>query len=91
MADILKVIDVNIHFNAAEKQMVEHLMEGAELTEQQAIEQVLSYIREQVFLYEKQGNFALCQHLLERIGEWNDEIADRYAELDKPTPKIYLP
>jgi hypothetical protein len=91
MADIIKVMGVNIHFNAAERQIVEHLMEGADLTERQAIEQVLSYIREQVCLYESQGNFALCQHLLERIGEWNDEVADRYRDMNSPTTDIYIP
>ena len=91
MTERLKIVGKNINLNAAEKQIMDHLQEGADLTEQEALDQVLMYIREQVYVYEKAGNYALAQHLLERIDEWNDVHAERYKELDKPIPKIYLP
>ena len=84
------IIKSTINLNIAEKEIVNHLMEGAEVTEEQAVDQVLSYIREQVIVHENNGNFELAQHLLERIGEWNDVIAERYETRQK-TAKIYLP
>jgi hypothetical protein len=83
-----------IKLNNAEIQILEHLQQGAGISEQAALRQVVSYKREQVLVQEAAGNYALVELLLKELDDWNDQIEARLAglkESHKPPPKIYIP
>ena len=76
---LLKIIGQNIHLDIGEMEILRHLQEGAGLTEQEALAEVISYKREQALLYEGKGNWELARHLLKSIDEWD---GSRDAEFD---------
>ena len=59
---LLKIIGKNIQLDIVEMEMLKHLMEVADLTEQEALSEVLYYKREQAYYHEKQ------QRHLYRVG-----------------------
>lgn len=68
-------------------------MHGANLTETQAIDEVVGYKREQAYHYEKQGNFELAKMLLQEIDEWDDAREEDFKNRAVPNKdiKIILP
>ena len=78
-----------ILLNNAEQQILQHLMEGADLSEQEALNQVISYKREQAFVQELNGQLLLAEQLLKEIDEWNDALSDHYDDLAKSDKEIY--
>ncbi len=74
----LNVIGKNIHLDVGEQEMLKHMMAGAGLTEQEALNEVMGYKREQAVLHDQLGNFALAKHLLQSIDEWDDSREEAY-------------
>jgi hypothetical protein len=93
----LKIVGKNIHLDIGEKEMLQHLIDDFNLTERQALDEVIGYKREQALLYEQQGNLALAEHILKSIDEWDDSRAQIHKALEgetiglNNTKKIILP
>jgi len=90
----LRVIGKNIHLTIGEKEILRHLMEGAGLTESEALDQVIGYKREQALLHEQQGNYQLSKLLLQQIDEWDGNREQFYKNSPTSTlnhKKIILP
>lgn len=84
----LRVLGKNIHFDIGEMEIMKHLMNKDVCTEAEAIDHVIRYKREQAILHERQGNYALAEHLLKSIDEWDEKRAEAYkagAELLEDT------
>ncbi len=76
----LKIIGKNIHLDIGELEMLKHLMEGAGLTEQEALDEVINYKREQALLHEEKGNWELAKHLLKSIDQWDGSREQEFNE-----------
>ena len=89
----LRIIGKNINLSIAEKEWLGVMMRQFGCTEQQALEEIISYKREQAFGYEQQGNFALARQLLQEIDEWDDNREEEYKNRDSAVrnTKIILP
>lgn len=83
----------NIELSIGEKEIVKCLMEGADLTETQAIDEVVSYKREQALHYQKKGNFELAKFLLQQIDEWDESREEDFKNTDvvDKDVKIFIP
>ena len=84
-----------VYFSGPEKEIIESLKEIYGITHLEATEQVLRQKRQAAYGVSMQGNFALAEHMLKEIGEWNDEVE---AEMNSrgrgkavPETKIILP
>ncbi len=91
----LRVLGKNIHFDIGEMEIMKCLMNESMCTEAEAMDHVIRYKREQVLVHERQGNYALAEHLLKSIDEWDDTRAAAYkagAEAFEQTQrKLILP
>lgn len=88
----LRVIGVNIHLSIGEMEILQRLQEGADLTESEALDEVIAYKREQALMYEQQGNLALSKQLLQDIDEWDDSRSRVHADINStPPPTIIMP
>ncbi len=89
----LRVIGKNIQLSIAEKEWLGVMMRQFGCTEQEALEEIIVYKREQAFGFEQQGNHALSRQLLMEIDEWDDAREEEYkqhASNDKEV-KIIIP
>jgi len=77
---LLKIIGKNIQLDVGEMEMLKYLMEGAELTEQEALSEVINYKREQALLHEGLNNWELARHLLKSIDEWDGSREQEFNE-----------
>ena len=89
MENKLRIIGVNVHLNIGEQEWLKHMQAMFGCTEQEALEEIVQYKREQAFGYEQQGNFPLARQLLQEIDEWDDtreaEFRARMKEIEKRT------
>lgn len=76
----LRIIGVNIHLSLAEQEWLGHMQAMFGCTEQEALEEILMYKREQAFMYEQQGNFELSRQILTEIDEWDDIREQEYKQ-----------
>ena len=84
---LLKIIGKNIQLDIGEMEMLKHLMEGADLTEQEALSEVLNYKREQALYHEGLGNWELAKHLLKAIDEWDGSRDKEFDDKIAAQPK----
>lgn len=93
--DKLRVLGKNIHFDLGEQEIMKCLMNESICTEAEAIDHVIRYKREQAIYHERKGNYALAEHLLKSIDEWDNTRAAAHkagAELIEETKqKLILP
>jgi len=61
-----------IIFTEAEKEIMEELQETMGMTKIDAANHVVHYKRNLAFYHESKGNFALAEHLLKELGEWDE-------------------
>jgi hypothetical protein len=91
----LRVIGKNIHLNIAEKEWLGVMQRQFLCTEQEALEEIVAYKREQAFMYSQQGNFALARQILQEIDEWDDtqeeEFKEQQEKLEQASAKLILP
>lgn len=87
----LRVVGHNIHLNLAEQEWLHHMQQMFGCTEQQALEEIISYKREMAFHYEKTGNIELARHLLQEIDEWDDTREEEYNQRVSKNVKIIMP
>lgn len=62
------------YFSIAEKEIIDSLQEIYGIGVIEATEQVLRQKRQAAYGLSLQGNFALAEHMLREINEWNDEV-----------------
>lgn len=74
----LRVIGKNIQLGVAELEWLGVMQRQFNCTEQEALDEIIVYKREQAFGYEKSGNFELARHLLQEIDEWDDTREQEY-------------
>lgn len=92
MDNKLRVIGKNIILTIAEKEWLGVMQRQFGCTEQQALEEIISYKREQAFGYEKTGRIELARLLLQQIDEWDDTREEEYKQrVSKAGQKIILP
>lgn len=87
---VLRIIGQNIHLNIAEQEWLGVMQRMYGCSEQQALEEIIVYKREQAFMYEQQGNLALARHILKEIDEWDDSKEEEYKQ-HAPSTKIIIP
>lgn len=76
----LRVVGKNIHLTIAEKEWLGVMKRQFGCTEQEALEEIIMYKREQAFGYQQQGNLDLARMLLQEIDEWDDTREAEYKE-----------
>ncbi len=76
----LRVIGKNIHLSIAEKEWLGVMMRQFGCTEQQALDEIIVYKREQAYGYKLKGNFELERQLLQEIDEWDDTREEEYKQ-----------
>lgn len=86
----LRVIGKNIHLTIAEKEWLGVMMRQFGCTEQEALEEIIVYKREQAFGYEQKGNHELARHLLMQIDEWDDTREEEFKQKDKKVKEIKI-
>jgi len=86
----LRVIGKNIHLNIAEKEWLGVMQRQFLCTEQEALEEIIEYKREQAFMYQQQGNLALMRQILQEIDEWDDTREAEYKELEEQIKQVML-
>ena len=91
MAQLLKIAGKNIQLNVAEKEWLGVMMRQFMCTEQQALEEIIAYKREQAFGYDQKGNYALARQILQEIDEWDDKREEEYKQRQTKEVKIILP
>ncbi len=87
----LRIIGKNIQLNIAEKEWLGHMQKMFGLTEQEALDEIIEYKREQAFGFEQQGNFELARHLMMEIDEWDDTREEEYKNREAKNVKIFIP
>jgi hypothetical protein len=63
-------------FSEAEKEIIENLQETMGLSIFEATDHVVKYKRNLALYHEQKGNFALAEHLLKELGEWDESRRD---------------
>lgn len=86
----LRVIGKNIHLNIAEKEWLGVMQRQFACTEQEALDEIIEYKREQAFGFQQQGNIALARQLLQEIDEWDDESEREYKEAEERLREVTL-
>lgn len=76
----LRVIGKNIHLNIAEKEWLGVMIRQFGCTEQQALDEIIVYKREQAYGYKQKGNYELERQLLQEIDEWDDMREEDYKQ-----------
>ena len=77
----------------AEKEWLNVMMRQLWCTEQEALDEIIKYKREQAFGFEQKGNHALARQLLMEIDEWDDSKEEEYKQKagNVKDTKIILP
>jgi hypothetical protein len=91
MDNKLRIIGQNIHLNVAEMEWLGVMQRQFQCTEQEALNEIIMYKREQAYLYEKMGKFELSRMLLQEIDEWDDTKEEDYKQQMSKEIKIILP
>lgn len=93
MTKKLRIIGNNIHLSIAEKEWLGVMQRQFQCTEQEALEEIIVYKREQAYGYEQNGNHELARHLLMEIDEWDDTREEEYKQKISPHKevKIFIP
>ena len=91
MKDKLRIIGQNIHLNIAEREWLGVMMRQFLCTEQEALEEIIVYKREQAFMHERLGNAALARQILQEIDEWDDAREEEYKQRKTKQVNIFLP
>lgn len=76
----LRIIGKNIHLSIAEKEWLGVMMRQFACTEQEALEEIIVYKREQAYGYKQKGNYDLERQLLQEIDEWDDAREQEYKQ-----------
>jgi len=89
----LRVIGKNIHLSIGENEWLGVMMRQFGCTEQQALEEIIVYKREQAYGCKLSGNFELERQLLQEIDEWDDTREEDYKQRvsNRKEVKIILP
>ena len=89
----LRIIGKNIHLSIAEKEWLGVMQRQFLCTEQEALEEIIQYKREQAFGFEKSGHLELARQILQEIDEWDDTREEEYKQrMSKvKNTKIILP
>lgn len=87
----LRIIGQNIQLNIAEKEWLGVMMRQFGCTEQEALEEIVVYKREQAFAHEQMGNIDLARLLLQEIDEWDDTREEEYKQRASKDVKIIIP
>ena len=89
----LRVIGKNIHLSIAEREWLGVMQRQFGCTEQEALEEIIVYKREQAYGYMQKGNFELERLLLMEIDEWDDSKEEEYKQRASGTKdvKIIIP
>ena len=87
----LRVIGQNIQLNIAEKEWLGVMMRQFGCTEQEALEEIIQYKREQAFGFDQQGMYELARQLLQEIDEWDDTREEEYKQKASKDVTIILP
>lgn len=74
----LRIIGQNVHLNIAEMEWLKHMQAMFGCTEQEALEEIVTYKREQAFTFEQQGMYDLARQILMEIDEWDDSREEDY-------------
>jgi len=89
MTDLIKPKFGEIHLSTGEMEMFTHLRKMFGISEQQALDEVIEYKRDQAILHGRNGHLALAKQLLKEIGQWNDDWEDaKLEQLLLPDPSI---
>ncbi len=86
--------DNKVYFSPPEEEMIDSLKEIYGIGHLEACETVISYKRQNAFIYQQRGNLDLAEVLLKEIGEWSDIMAEEFEKLEatgKKYKKIILP
>lgn len=86
----LRIIGKNIHLNMGEKEWLRIMMNEFKCTEQQALEEIITYKREMAFSSEQKGNWELARQLLQEIDEWDDTRESDYKQIVESEKKITI-
>ena len=86
----LRVIGSNIHLSIAEKEWLGVMQRQFNCTEQEALEEIIVYKREQAFGYEQLGNHALARQLLQEIDEWDDKREEDYKQKESSEQEVKI-
>lgn len=91
MSGKLRVIGQNIKLNIAEKEWLGVMMRQFGCTEQEALNEIILYKREQAFGFDQIGQYELARQLLQEIDEWDDTREEEYKQKASKDVKIVLP
>jgi len=80
MTNKLRIIGKNIHLSIAEKEWLGVMQRQFGCTEQEALNEIIEYKREQAFGYEQQGLYALSKQLLQEIDEWDGSREEEFKQ-----------
>jgi hypothetical protein len=69
-----------VYFSPPEEEIIESLQEIYGITHLEACEQVIMQKRELAFMYQQRGNLDLAEVIFKELGEWNDAIAEEFAQ-----------
>lgn len=88
----LHVIGKNIHLNIAEQEWLVHMQKMFGCTEQEALNEIIMYKREQAYMYEKRGMLELARQIKKEIDEWDDKQEEDFKQYEtNKNKKIILP
>lgn len=91
MTKKMRIIGKNIHLNVAEQEWLVHMQKMFGCTEQEALNEIIMYKREQAYMYEKMGKLEFTRQLLKEIDEWDDKREEDYKQFETNNKKIILP
>ena len=67
-------------FTEPEKELIRHLQETMGMSILESTESMIKYKRNLAFYHEQKGNFALAEHLLKELGEWDESRRELQKE-----------
>ena len=76
----LKIIGQNIQLSVAEQEWLNHMQKMFGCTEQEALNEIIIYKREQAFMYEQQGHYELSRQILMEIDEWDGSREEEFKQ-----------
>lgn len=86
----LRVIGKNIQLSIGEKEWLGVMMRQFGSTEQQALEEIIVYKREQAYGWRQKGNYELERILLQEIDEWDDTREEEYKQVASKEHEIKI-
>lgn len=81
----------NPQLSVGEQSIVNELQRNFDITEIEAIDQVLAQKRELAFIHHNKGNFELARQLMIELDDWSEEAEKDYQKYEQSkTKKIIL-